>query len=118
MADFQNAAWLLILYSQLHIMLGLPHRLPPSALYAALADAKLLNLALGAATVAVIWIGGRLSPHLPPALLGLVFGTLVYYLLLAVRLEARLGPNIRPTVRGHPAGVLFGSHIAFSVHPA
>ena len=28
MAGFQNAAALLILYSQLHIMLGLPHRLP------------------------------------------------------------------------------------------
>src|SRR5438034_10079870 len=30
MAGFQNAAALLILYSQLHIMLGLPHRLPRS----------------------------------------------------------------------------------------
>jgi len=105
MAGFQNAAALLILYSQLHIMLGLPHRLPPSALYAALADAKLLNLALGAATVAVIWTGGRLSRHLPPALLGLVFGTLVYYLLVAVGLEARLGPTIGPIAGGSPDGI-------------
>src|SRR5258706_4021925 len=104
MAGFPNAAALLILYSQLHVMLGLPPRLPPSALYAALADAKLLNLALGAATVAVIWIGGRLSRHLPPALLGLVFGTLVYYLLVAVGLEARLRPTIGPIVRGSPDG--------------
>src|SRR5258705_11671500 len=104
MADFQNAAWLLILYSQLHIMLGLPHRLPPSALYAALADAKLLNLALGAATVAVIWIGGRLSRHLPPALLGLVFGTLVYYLPVAVGLEGRPRPAPAPLVGGRPGG--------------
>src|SRR5258705_53779 len=116
MADFQNAAWLLILYSQLHIMLGLPHRLPPSALYAALADAKLLNLALGAATVAVIWIGGRLSRHLPPALLGLVFGTLVYYLLVAVGLEARLGPTIGPIAGGSPDGYYFGAMLAFAVH--
>src|SRR5258706_9900917 len=79
MAGFQNAAALLILYSQLHIMLGLPQRLPPSALYAALADAKLLNLALGPATVAVIWIGGPPSPPPPPAPLRPVFCTLVYY---------------------------------------
>jgi len=118
MAGFQNAAALLILYSQLHIMLGLPHRLPPSALYAALADAKLLNLALGAATVAVIWIGGRLSRHLPPALLGLVFGTLVYYLLVAVGLETRLGPTIGPIVGGSPDGYYFGAMLAFAVHRA
>jgi len=36
MAGFQNAAALLILYSQLHIMLGLPNGLPLWALYAAL----------------------------------------------------------------------------------
>src|SRR5258705_2152002 len=118
MAGFQNAAALLILYSQLHIMLGLPHRLPPSALYAALADAKLLNLALGAATVAVIWIGGRLSRHLPPALLGLVFGTLVYYLLVAVGLEARLRPTIGPIAGGRPGGYYFGALLAFAVHRA
>src|SRR5258706_7842890 len=57
MAGFHNAAALLILYSQLHIILGRPHRLPPSALFPALADAKLLKPALGAATVAVLWIG-------------------------------------------------------------
>lgn len=118
MAGFQNAAALLILYSQLHIMLGLPHRLPPSALYAALADAKLLNLALGAATVAVIWIGRRLSRYLPPALLGLLFGTLAYYLLVAAGLEAKLGPTIGRIPGGSPDGHYFGAMMAFAVHRA
>src|SRR6266545_1249148 len=118
MAGFQNAAALLILYSQLHIMLGLPHRLPPSALYAALADAKLLNLALGAATVAVIWIGRRLSRYLPPALLGLLFGTLAYYLLVAAGLEAKLGPTIGHIPGGSPDGHYFGAMMAFAVHRA
>ena len=118
MAGFQNAAALLILYSQLHIMLGLPHRLPPSALYAALADAKLLNLALGAATVAVIWIGKRLSRYLPPALLGLLFGTLAYYLLVAAGLGAKLGPTIGPISGGSPDGYYFGAMLAFAVHRA
>jgi len=118
MAGFQNAAALLILYSQLHIMLGLPHGLPPSALYAALADAKLLNLALGAATVAVIWIGTRVSRRLPPALLGLLFGTLAYYLLVAAGLEAKLGPTIGPITGGSPDGYYFGAMLAFTFHRA
>ena len=117
MAGFQNAAALLILYSQLHIMLGLP-QLPLSGLYAALADAKLLNLALGAATVAVIWNGARLSRHLPPALLGLLFGTLVYYLLVAAGLEAKLGPTIGPISGGGPDGYYFGAMLAFAFHRA
>jgi len=118
MAGFQNAAALLILYSQLHIMLGLPHRLPPSALYAALVDAKPLNLALGAATVAVIWIGKRLLRHPPPALLGLLFGMLAYYLLVAAGLEARLGPTLGPISGGSPDGYYFGAMLAFAVHRA
>jgi len=118
MAGFQNAAALLILYSQLHIMLGLPHRLPLSALYAALADAKLLNLALGAATIAVIWNGARVSRHLPPALLGLLFGTVVYYLLVAAGLEAKLGPTIGPISGRGPDGYYFGAMLAFAYQRA
>ena len=118
MAGFQNAAALLILYSQLHIMLGLPNGLPLWALYAALPHVKLLNLALGAATVAVIWIGGRMSRYLPPALLGLLFGTLVYYLLVAAGLEAKLGPTLGPISGGSPDGYYFGAMLAFAVHRA
>src|ERR1700704_725015 len=64
MAGFQNAASLLILYSQPQLMLGLPHRFPPSALSAAPRDAKLLTRARGAPRVAVIGSGPRLSRRL------------------------------------------------------
>ena len=118
MAGFQNAAALLILYSQLHVMLGLPRRLPPAELLAALADAKLVNLLLGAATVAVIWNGVRLSRRLPPALLGLLFGTAAYYVLAAAGLRAQLGPTIGPIPAGGPDGHYFGAIMAFALHPA
>jgi len=79
---------LLILYSQLHIMLGAA---PPAAavgpLYAALADAKISHLALGAATVAVIWIGPRLSRRLPRRCSACSSPRLVYYLLVAAGLK-------------------------------
>ena len=118
MAGFQNAASLLILYSQVHVLLGLPKRLPPAALPAALADAKLLNLLLGAATIAVIWNGARISRRLPPALIGLIFGTLAYYLLCAAGLEARLGPTIGAIPQSTPDGRFFGAIIVFALHPA
>jgi MFS superfamily sulfate permease-like transporter len=118
MAGFQNAASLLILYSQVHVLLGLPKRLPPAALPAALADAKLLNLLLGAATIAVIWNGARISRRLPPALIGLIFGTLAYYLMCAAGLEARLGPTIGAIPQSTPDGRFFGAIIVFGLHPA
>jgi MFS superfamily sulfate permease-like transporter len=118
MAGFQNAAALLILYSQVHVLLGLPKRLPPSALPAALGDVKLLNLLLGAVTIAVIWNGARISRRLPPALIGLIFGTAAYYLLDAAGFGSALGPTIGAIPQSTPDGRFFGSIIAFCLHPA
>lgn len=118
MAGFQNAAAVLILYSQVHVMLGLPTRVPLAGLPEALSQAKPLNLLLGLATVAVIWHGARLSRRLPPALIGLLFGTAAYYLLAAAGLEASLGPTIGALPQSTPDGHFFGAVIAFAAHPA
>ncbi len=118
MAGFQNAAALLILYSQVHVMLGLPRRLSPGALPAALADAKPLNLLLGLATVAVVWHGARLSKRLPPALLGLLFGTAAYYALAAAGFAGALGPTIGTIPQSTPDGRFPGAILAFAAHPA
>ena len=50
MAGFQNAAALLILYSQLHVLLGLPKRLAPLELMSGLSQMRPLNLSVGVAT--------------------------------------------------------------------
>ena len=117
MAGFQNAAALLILYSQVHVLLGLPKRLPLAELPAALAHAKALNLLLGAATIVVIWYGARLSRRLPPALLGLIFGTLAYYVLAAAGFEDALGPTIGAIPGSAPDGRFFGAILSFGLHP-
>ena len=118
MAGFQNAAALLILYSQVHVLLGLPKRLALSALPAALPDLKPLNLLLGLATVVVIWNGARISRRLPPALIGLMFGSLAYYALCAVGFERALGPTIGAIPGSAPDGRFFGAILAFALHPA
>jgi SulP family sulfate permease len=122
MAGFQNAAALLILYSQLHVMMGLPQQPPLAQLPAAIADVltspKLVNVLLGAATVAVIWQGRRISQRVPPALLGLMFGTAAYYALSAFGLAAWLGPTIGTIPDRWPNGQFFGAAIAFATHPA
>jgi MFS superfamily sulfate permease-like transporter len=117
MAGFQNAAALLILVSQLHIMLGLPRRVAPEALPEALAAGKPLTLLVGLATVAVIWNGARISRRLPPALLGLFFGTALYYLLAALGLGASLGPTVGAIPDSMPDGRFLGSAIGFAARP-
>jgi len=117
MAGFQNAAALLILYAQLHIMLGLPHRLPP---FGALRGAR-------GHEASSTWRWARppsrhlgRRPHVAvsaPALLGLLFGTLAYYLLVAAGLEAKLGHH-RPHRRGQPGRVLLRRHAGVRVHRA
>jgi SulP family sulfate permease len=108
MAGFQNAAALLILYSQLHVMLGLPKRLPAAEILFALPEAKLLNLLLGLATMLAIWHGARIARRVPPALTGLAVGTMLYYLLVAMGLERFLGPVIGRT----PVVLLDGTYVA------
>lgn len=117
MAGFQNAAALLILYSQLHIMLGLPRRVSLEALPEALAAGKPLALLVGLATVAVIWNGARISRRAPPALVGLFFGTALHYLLVALGLGASLGPTVGAIPDSMPDGRFLGSAIGFAAHP-
>lgn len=117
MAGFQNAAALLILYSQLHVMLGLPRRVSPEALPEALAAGKPLTLLVGLATVAVIWNGARISRRLPPALIGLFFGTALHYLLAGLGLGAALGPTVGAIPGSMPDGRFLGSAIGFAAHP-
>lgn len=117
MAGFQNAAAILILYSQVHVMLGLPTRVGPANLAAALPAAKPLNLVLGVLTVLVIWHGTKISRRLPPAVLGLIFGMLAYYLLVWLGFGAALGPVIGPMPFLLPDGTQLGQIIALTAMP-
>ena len=114
MAGFQNAAALLILASQLPVALGISGRLP---LEEGLAAWKPLNVALFALTFALIWHGAKVTRRLPPALLGLLAGTALYYLLVAAGFGERLGGTIGALPMGLPDGSAFGAIIALGAHP-
>jgi SulP family sulfate permease len=117
MAGFQNAAAALILYSQLHVLLGLGRRLPLLGIVAALPGVQPLTMVVGLATGATIWYGARLSRRIPPALLGLAAGTLLYYLLVGAGLGSRLGPVVGETRIELPDGGYFARIIGFAAQP-
>ncbi|OGA68990.1 MAG: hypothetical protein A3G81_08305 [Betaproteobacteria bacterium RIFCSPLOWO2_12_FULL_65_14] len=117
MAGFQNAAALVILYSQLHVALGLPARLELERLAEALDAWKPLNLALFAVTVALIRYGGRVTAKIPAALLGLLAGSALYYLLAALGFSEALGPTVGKIPMGLPDGSTFGAMVALAAHP-
>jgi anti-anti-sigma factor len=92
MAGFQNAAAIVIMYSQLHVILGLALRPRSLAQWAsALPDARPLNVLVAAATLLLVFKGAQISKRVPPLVLGLVGGTLLYHACLAMGGQALLG---------------------------
>ncbi len=63
---------------------------------------ELVTLGIGAATAAMIWAVGWRSKQLPAPLVGLVFGTLLYYLIALLVPEARIGPVVGIVPSGLP----------------
>lgn len=117
MAGFQNAAAILILYSQLHVMVGLPKRLAPMALLTSMSQMKPLTLVVGVATMFVIWNGAKLARKVPPALTGLAAGTLLYYLLAFAGLGDWLGPVVGETRVALPDGTYLAQIMRFAAQP-
>ena len=93
-AGFQNAAAILILFSQLNSMLGLRPRLALADVPAHLGDLQLPTLIVGVVTCVVILKGARLTRRIPPTLLGLFSGIALYYLFVAAGFGAQLSPVI------------------------
>ena len=94
MAGFQNAASIIIMLSQLPVLLGLPKRPALAEWPAALADARPLGLLIGVVTLLIVFQAPRITRRVPPLVLGLLAGTLLYYLFVLSGLEHLLGPII------------------------
>ncbi len=94
MAGFQNAAAIVIMFSQLHLLLGLSARPALAQWPAALAGARPLNMLVAGVTLLVIFQAHRITKRVPPLVLGLVVGTLLYYLFILCGLEDWLGPTL------------------------
>src|SRR6195952_5550670 len=96
MAGFQNMAAVLLFLVQLGNVLGFDHNIRFTRVFAAIGEARPLSLLVAALTFAVMWNARRITTRIPPVLVGLVCGTIVYYALALLGLGDHLGPIIGP----------------------
>jgi anti-anti-sigma factor len=104
MAGFQNAASTIIMLSQIPILLGLQARPKLAEWPSALAATRPLSVVVAAITLLVAFRGARITKHIPPLVLGLVAGTLTYFLFVAAGWGELLGPTLGSIPIGMPDG--------------
>jgi len=93
-AGFQNAAAVLIFLAQISALIGFREPVPLAGIAAKLGEIQPLTLLVGLVTCVVSLKGARLVRGISPTILGLVAGTLLYYVFKLVGLGAYLGPVI------------------------
>jgi len=94
MAGLQNAAAALLFLVQLSNVCGFDHNIPFKAVFGHLAEVKPLSLAVALITFMVMWNARVITTKIPPLLIGLGIGTLLYFVLVLVGFGPRLGPVI------------------------
>lgn len=116
-AGFQNAAALIIMMSQVHLLLGLPEQPGLFDWPDAVADLRPLGLLVGATTLLLAHAGARITRRVPPLVVGLVAGTLLYYAFVLAGLGELLGPTLGSIPFGVPDGRELGAVMALATLP-
>ena len=96
MAGFQNMAAILLFLVQLGNVLGYEHNIRFTRVFGAIEEARPLSLLVAALTFAAMWNARRIAAKLPPVLVGLGCGIVVYYAFVVAGLGDMLGPIIGP----------------------
>jgi anti-anti-sigma factor len=117
MAGFQNAAAITITLSQLHVMLGLGVKPALGGWLEALRGIQPLQMLIGAATLWLAFKGQRYIKRVPPLLLALVGGTLLYYVLSLSGLSASIGDTLGRLAVRIPDGREFAGVLALTQVP-
>jgi sulfate permease, SulP family len=94
MAGLQNAAAALLFCVQLGDVCGFDHNIPFKAVFGHLAEVKPLSLAVALITFVVMWKAPVITTKIPPLLLGLGIGTVLYFVLVLAGFGPQLGPVI------------------------
>jgi sulfate permease, SulP family len=94
MAGLQNAAAALLFLVQLGDVCGFDHNIPFKAVPGHLAEVKPLSLAVALVTFVVMWRARVITTKIPPLLVGLGIGTVLYFVLVLTGFGAQLGPVI------------------------
>src|SRR5271167_4067592 len=94
MAGFQNAAAALLFLVQIGNVCGFDRTVPFTQVPQHLESIKPLSLAVAAVTFVAMWNAKKLAPKIPPMLLGIGLGSILYYLAGFVGFSVYLGPII------------------------
>ena len=94
MAGFQNAAAALLFLVQLGNVCGFDRTVPFTQVPQHLDSIKPLSLAVAAITFTVMWNAKNLLPKVPPMLVGIGLGCILYYVGVLAGLGSYLGPII------------------------
>jgi MFS superfamily sulfate permease-like transporter len=96
-AGFQTTAAALLFLVQLANVSGLDETKPFTLVLTHPGGIKPLSVLLAAVTFAVMWNSRKVIPKIPPLLVGLVVGTIGYYVFIVLGLREALGPTIGDT---------------------
>ncbi len=94
MAGFQNMAAVLLLLVQLGNVLGYEHNIRFTRVFGAMGQARPMSVLVAALTFAAMWNARRITTRLPPVLVGLGCGIVVYYAIVVAGFGDMLGPII------------------------
>jgi SulP family sulfate permease len=94
MAGFQNMAAVLLFLVQLGNVLGFDRNVGFTRVLGAMGEARPLSALVAVLTFLVMWHARRITTKVPPLLVGLGCGTVLYYALVAIGLGELLGPVI------------------------
>src|ERR1700692_888646 len=94
MAGFQNMAAVLLFLVQLGNGLGFEHNVRFTRVFGAIGEARPLSALVAALTFAAMWNARRVTTRVPPLLVGLGCGVVVYYAIVLSGFGDLLGPII------------------------
>ena len=94
MAGFQNAAALLLFLVQIGNVFGFDRTMPFVQALQHVDQAKPLSILVAALAIVAMLQAKSLLPRVPPLLVGLLAGSVVYYAMIFAGLAAQLGPVI------------------------
>jgi SulP family sulfate permease len=96
MAGFQNMAAILLFLVQLGNVLGYDHNIRFTRVFGAIGEARPLCVLVAALTFAAMWNARRIAARVPPVLVGLGCGIIIYYAIVLAGFGDLLGPVIGP----------------------
>jgi MFS superfamily sulfate permease-like transporter len=94
MAGFQNAAALLLGLVQVATILGFDHHVPFMKVLSHLDEVRPLSIVVALSAGLALWHAKKFAPKVPPLLIALGVGTVVYYAFYLVGLSGSLGPTL------------------------